>query len=157
MKNGRLSGNPPGPTLVCVCVCLRDSCCCDQSQFNRQRLKVNLRGAMKADRWGLTAVSPTYIKDADSSGGFSGRRALFKKNKETRREGEQDSSRDERWPRGWIPKGHEYWKGFHLRFGLNGAEIQDDVGCRRIICLTKTLDSGEFALRKPLKTSFLLK
>lgn len=38
------------------------SCCCDQSQFNRHRLKVNLQGAGKADRWELTAFSPTHIK-----------------------------------------------------------------------------------------------
>lgn len=35
------------PQSMCV---MCGSCCCDQSQFNRHRLKVNLRGAMKADR-----------------------------------------------------------------------------------------------------------
>lgn len=50
---------------VCVCVfAARCARCCDQSQFNRHGLKVNLQGAMKADRWGLTAVSRTHIKAA---------------------------------------------------------------------------------------------
>lgn len=35
--------------------------------------------------------------------------STFGKNKETRRvQSMQDSSRDEEWPRVWIPKGHEY-------------------------------------------------
>lgn len=43
------------------------------------------------------------------------------------------------WPRGWIAKGHEYWKSFHLllcRFWRRNQDwmqlqIQCDVGCTR--------------------------
>lgn len=73
--------------IVCVCVCgMCGSCCCDQSQFNRHRLKVNLQGAMKADRWELTAFSPTHIKAEANSGGFRGRRALLEATKRLGRE-----------------------------------------------------------------------
>lgn len=97
----RLSGNAPFfPSSVCgMC----GSCCCDQSQFNRHRLKVNLQGAMKADRWGLTAVSPTHIKDTATVEDEH----FWKEQRDSER-GEQDSSWDKGWPRGWIPKGHEY-------------------------------------------------
>lgn len=34
-----------------VCACeVYGSCCCDQPQFKRHRLKVNFQGAMKVDR-----------------------------------------------------------------------------------------------------------
>lgn len=36
--------------------------CCDQSQFNRRRLKGNLQGAVKTDRWKLTAVVVPALK-----------------------------------------------------------------------------------------------
>ena len=73
----------PLPVHVTWCQ-MCDFCCCDQSQFNRQRLTVFLWGVMKADRWKLTAIFLADIKDSRNSGGFQRETSTFRQNKETR-------------------------------------------------------------------------